>query len=551
LSVSAYTYHFVADCPSASSSNIWTVKIRVDNRIEDPLERARGATLTCNCPGWTRRGEPRTCRHVEQHEGALRRFIAEAERRASSEASAQMEPWLPELRDRYHIPETAPVTVRDHDDHLMLRWPSRASATPIVFVRDAAEMACLRRAVRRPGESRFIAFDSQTWAVAHPLQPRRLPWSPGLSGLRALWASSDGSHWADEVLELGWLDSLNPGLPQVEFGRVPKAIPARRKRFAEHFRDLSLDERCDVVWINEGGQHQEVITGREFAARISLGVSGSFDLPERLARLCGAHLLTPADGAFTGVGDGGCPYDLFDHQINRQPIVGFTLDTASHRILFWTEANPLTGISTRTGWERAAYEASFQNFVHVRLPRQADESLEFYADSENESDFNGNNTVMAMYAVAAEFLLRAAWPGETGVIGFDRPAPFNREAHFYLTLDGLAAEYEPEENGEDSWRLTPQGRLLLEAVVVLEAFAAGRGAPVPASLPCVARHEATVRAMFPEIRAIASLDCLRARREARALLSAVHELLQDDERRAVFGPDGAAILPAATESPLD
>lgn len=550
MSVSAYTYHFVVDCPSTSSSNIWTVKIRVDNRIEDPLQQARGATLTCNCPGWTRRGEPRTCRHVKQHEGALRRFIAEAERRVLGEASAQAEPWLPELRDRYCIPETAPVTVRDHEDHLVLRWPSRASAAPIAFVRDVAEMACLRRAVRRPGESRFIAFDPQAWAAAHPLRPRRLPWAPGLIGLRDLWASRDGSHWADEVLELGWLDSLNPGLPRVEFGRVPKTIQVRRKRFAEHFRDLSLDERCDVVWINEGGQHQEVITGREFAARLGLGVGGSFDLPERLARLCGAHLLTPADGAFTGAGDGGCPYDLFDHQINRQPVAGFTLDTASHRILFWTEANPLTGISARTGWDRETYEASFQNFVHVRLPGQADESLEFYLDSENESDPEENNAVMAMYAVAAEFLLRAAWPGETGVTGFDRPAPFNRKAHFYLTLDGLAAEYEPEENGEDSWRLTDQGRLLLEAVVVLEAFAAGRGTSVPASLPCVARHEATVQAIFPELRATRNLDCLHARREVRALLSAVRELLQDVERQAAFGADGAAILPVTTLSPL-
>jgi hypothetical protein len=60
-----------------------------------------------------------------------------------------------------------------------------------------------------------------------------------------------------------------------------------------------------------------------------------------------------------------------------------------------------------------------------------------------------------------------------------------------------------------------------------------------------------VRAMFPELRATKNLDCLRARREVRALLSSLCELLQEDDRQAVFRPDGTAILPVTTLSPLD
>ena len=93
----AWLYHPIAEHPSSSSDKIYTVCIREDDRIIDADARRQAARLTCNCPGFTRRcpdglDENRTCRHIEQEAGALRRFKANASAKVAQPAAPKSAP---------------------------------------------------------------------------------------------------------------------------------------------------------------------------------------------------------------------------------------------------------------------------------------------------------------------------------------------------------------------------------------------------------------------------------------------------------------------------
>jgi hypothetical protein len=81
--MSAYQYVFVKAYPSFSdASTIYSVCVRLDNRILDPAERIKRAMLSCNCRGWTFLRVPggsdtdRTCKHTKAEAGTLVRFKA-------------------------------------------------------------------------------------------------------------------------------------------------------------------------------------------------------------------------------------------------------------------------------------------------------------------------------------------------------------------------------------------------------------------------------------------------------------------------------------------
>ena len=77
--MAAYEYHVVNEYDSSSSDATYTVCVRVDLRIADPMERIQRAVLSCNCAGWCRRcpdgtDASRTCKHVRQEAAALAHF---------------------------------------------------------------------------------------------------------------------------------------------------------------------------------------------------------------------------------------------------------------------------------------------------------------------------------------------------------------------------------------------------------------------------------------------------------------------------------------------
>jgi hypothetical protein len=130
----AWLYHPIAEYQSSSSDKVYTVCIREDDRIADAHERRQAAILTCCCPGWTRRcpsgtDESRTCRHVEQEAGALRRFKADVSAKIAQPAA----PTAPKSKV---APATTPRQSR----------PERVDATEWVTLTEAPKVRSAMRA---------------------------------------------------------------------------------------------------------------------------------------------------------------------------------------------------------------------------------------------------------------------------------------------------------------------------------------------------------------------------------------------------------------------
>ena len=131
----AWLYHPISEHPSSSSDKIYTVCIREDDRIIDADARRQAARLTCNCMGFTRRcpdglDENRTCRHVEQESGALRRFKANASAKAAQPAAPKSA-----LKGKV-APATAPRQPE----------PERVDATELVTLTEAPKVRSTTRA---------------------------------------------------------------------------------------------------------------------------------------------------------------------------------------------------------------------------------------------------------------------------------------------------------------------------------------------------------------------------------------------------------------------
>ncbi len=95
--MAAYQYIFVNEYPSSSDPDtVYTLYVRIDNRIASPTERIEKAILSCNCKGWTFLRIPggtdadRTCKHTKAEASILARFKANGGRLTSPTATVPL-----------------------------------------------------------------------------------------------------------------------------------------------------------------------------------------------------------------------------------------------------------------------------------------------------------------------------------------------------------------------------------------------------------------------------------------------------------------------------
>ena len=529
----AYTYHTVTDREPSKSlpGDFYAIKIRVDNRIPDPLMRIRSAVLTCNCNGWIfSKDDPKSCVHTrEKYAYALTRFIAQEERPLRDQMAVENEPWLPEIRDEYGIPVAADVVVRDLGEIMRLSWEVGRKTAVVAF--DEARQVELVRAALNKAESRFQLFDIAEWMRRHPITPRALPWAPGLE--RVLSAGLDIADDGNGDFA-GWLTAANSA-QHIEFGRLPKKLPARRARFEQCFADMSLDERVTVEWIDADGEHETTGTIAEFAAMVGIATDNAL-LASRLVRLCGAILVSPHPRGQPRPPSDGNVYDLLGHTIGGKPIVAFTIDTRAHTVWLWPSVSHIE----RT--EASPDRRGRLHLIHVDLTEENDRGeLRFFLDPQNEIDPFGIEA-KKMFAVAAQFLARA------GMLYREQPPPCSaicrRLARYHLFRLDEFENYLPDEAAADVWPLTAEGRRLLDSVAVLECFASTKRTPLSST------QERAVQA-FQEAATLVhgepiSLDSGTGhglRREIRAWLVGLRSTLDTPESAVKFGTGVLEIAP--------
>ena len=529
----AYTYHTVTDREPSKSlpGDFYAIKIRVDNRIPDPLMRIRSAVLTCNCNGWIfSKDDPKSCVHTrEKYAYALTRFIAQEEQPLRDQMAVENEPWLPEIRDEYGIPVAADVVVRDLGEIMRLSWEVGRKTAVVAF--DEARQVELVRAALKKAESRFQLFDIAEWMRRHPITPRALPWAPGLE--RVLSAGLDITDDGNGDFA-GWLTAANSA-QHIEFGRLPKKLPARRARFEQCFADMSLDERVTVEWIDADGEHETTGTIAEFAAMVGIATDNAL-LASRLVRLCGAILVSPHPRGQPRPPSDGNVYDLLGHTIGGKPIVAFTIDTRAHTVWLWPSVSHIE----RT--EASPDRRGRLHLIHVDLTEENDRGeLRFFLDPQNEIDPFGIEA-KKMFAVAAQFLARA------GMLYREQPPPCSaicpRAARYHLFRLDEFENYLPDEAAADVWPLTAEGRRLLDSVAVLECFASTKRTPLSST------QERAVQA-FQEAATLVhgepiSLDSGTGhglRREIRAWLVGLRSTLDTPESAVKFGTGALEIAP--------
>jgi hypothetical protein len=528
----AYTYHTVTDREPSKSSpgDFYAIKIRVDNRIPDPLTRIRSAVLTCNCSGWIfSKDDPKSCVHTrEKYAYALTRFIAQEEQPLRDQMAVENEPWLPEIRDEYGIPVTADIVVRDHREIMRLSW--KVGRTTAVVAFDKARQVELVRAALNKAESRFQLFDIAEWMRRHPITPRALPWAPGLE--RVLSAGLDTADDGNGDFA-GWLTAANSAR-HVEFGRLPKKLPARRARFEQCFAGMSLDERVAVKWIDADGEHDTTGTVAEFAAMVGVANDNAL-LASRLVRLCGATLVSPHPRGQPRPPSDGNAYDLLGYTIGGKPIAGFTIDTCAH--IIWLR----TSVSQIETPETPGCRGS-QHLIHLDITEENERGeLRFFLDPQNEIDPFGIEA-KKMFAVAAQFLVRA------GMLYREQPPPCSaicrRLARYHLFRLDEFENYLPDEAAADVWPLTAEGRRLLDSVAVLECFASTKRTPLSST------QERAVQALQEAATLVhgepISLDSRTGhglRREIRAWLVGLRSTLDTPESAVKFGTGAPEIAP--------
>ena len=522
----AYTYHFVANERSRSSSDIYTINIRVDNRIADELDQIRAAELTCNCPVWTKRREPRLCAHTQNQAQRLRRFVVEGEGRLRAQQAVVQEPWLPEVRARHGIPETAEVTVRAQGTRLMLLWkPERGSGRlNRVLVSDEMDLTLLKQVAQRPAESRFEWLDLSQWAERHPVAPARLCWAPRLRLLEA--ADPSGAASASNLAGLGFLAQLTEDeTPIVDFGRVPATVASRAARFERLFSDHSPARRVLVRWNDQA----ESMTVAAFGERIGVAPGPTTDFASRLVQLLGVELLPVEGQCFTD--RVGHPYALLKYRINGRPIQGLTLDTARHLVDFVTQLDE-SGLPSVERWSRR--ESHVQHLVHVVLPSNEGDSWVMKLDPDNALS-EESERAYSLLGVTAELLMRLGTPPTQEIVAFDSQAT----ALFSLPLAALA-RYQPAHAAGARWDLTVEGRMLMQLWLNIQAYLLGDITVETRELLGV-DLQACARLVHESLPIVAkSATLLQLRRALRAWLEQVSAQAAGQPRR--FGQAVSAVL---------
>lgn len=531
----AYTYHYVATEPSSSGRDPYKVQIRVDNRIADLGERIRLAELTCNCPGWTfKRGDTRTCDHVRRHKAALEQF-KEAERQSLRERETlEAQPWLPEIRDNYGIPERVTVTVRDQGGMLALQWLDKKGHPQRVRInRRAGRAAALILSVLGRPESHFVHFDLNAWLAGHEVKPTRLAWAPGLDFTLHELAdpSAERDRW-DTVFGSAFFAQA---IPAVLFGRLPADARARRTRFAELFAGYKPGDVVQVSWKESALDFEDTLTVAAFAARI--GIQGDEGVLRRAVRLCGVQLAATHSHGWPQAPEGVSPYALRHYRIDDMAIGGVTLDTRRHLVFFWTNTAQLTRARRLYLDDRAFdFARNAQNLVHVHLSEE--DGIEFHLDELNECPAECGE-IRQMFQVTAEFVRRARLTELTQACGFD--TDHNRLG--VVPLDG-SYPHAPELEAQALWRLTDPGRNLLGCVLNLEQLLNRPDLPSAAFLTEAARRIRAVLDLVPGCPPTPALAMRHvAQQSLRDWLGRLRNHLTDSRFTPVFGEGSPTIVP--------
>ena len=488
-----FTYDYVRSFPSKSSPGIdYDVSIKVDSRL-DPHQQCELAELTCNCRGWINN---RNCWHIRDSfcVDALRRFKAEYQQaevgRAISEAEDQA-PWLPDLRDRYGLPEYDPVSVRlkANGDALLL-WGKHGSCQ--VPASERAAIALLRKALKKPEESLFHLFEVDAWLADNLFEPaRKLPWAPGVAQAIAAtetmepppkpqavaWGEAVMGH---QVLMDPLLNLAQPRRPHVNFGHVDASREELHRRFVDAVGRYRLKDELHFEWTKDGQVFAKDMTVEAFAEAMGLrGPTRHEKFVHRLARLYGLARIETGVRAkhallLLGLPESGQPYYQFDYTLDGTPIGSVALDVRSHIL--------------HVANDDAADPASANALVYIST------GSKFHLHLHPHNQLNADHLLAkGLFAVAAQLLLNMGLPMNTSVVVLDHEESpdLSQEA----MLEGLLKDG-PLPANDNLWNLTARGRELLEAAVPLQAFAMSAAVGVPtleaceianAAMPTIAR----------------------------------------------------------------
>ena len=465
-----FVYQYVRSFPSKSSPGTdYDVSIKLDSRL-DLQQQYELAELTCNCPGWRNN---RSCWHIRDSfcVDALRRFKAEHQQaeveRAISEADDQ-EPWLPDLRDRYGLPDYDPVTVRwKASGEALLLWGKQGYRH--VPATERAAIALLRKALKRPEESLFYPFDVETWLADNPFDSvHQLPWAPGVARAIAAMETREPSAkpqtvaWGEavlggQVLMDPLLNLSQPRRPRVNFGNADAGQAELQRRFVEAVGRYRLQDELCFEWVKGGQAFVKEATVEALAEAMGLrGPTRYEKFLRRLARLYGLHGIETGSGGrprvsplLAGIPDGGQPYYLFDHALDDKPIDRIALDVRSHRL--YLDAGALNDLTLAHALVYITTGQKFHLHLHPLNQLDADHLL-----------------AKRLFSVAAQLLLNMGLPMNTSVVVLDREE--SPDVWYEATLEALLKEAPPP--AEDNvWDLTASGRELLEAAAPLQAFA--------------------------------------------------------------------------------
>jgi hypothetical protein len=543
-------YIYQGQFPSSRDYQVlYRVFIQIDTRL-DPVEQVDNGELYCECPGWhIKKGDRRTCSHVEKPEmvRALERWKSEQMGTGVTRAvarAARGEPWLPDLRGQWGIPDGDPVYVREAGQDLMLMWGDER--TRRVPASERREVALIRQALGRPEETLFFRFDVDPWLAAHPVGARRLAWAPGVGaaviGGRTVACEAEPAvvAWGDAVMgglgiEPLEVEGAGPGVPVVALGDLPRALPAREARCADVFGGYWLSETVHITWRERGREQAATTSVADFLRRVGLNPDERYGaFLERLRRLLGVRKVQAAGEQAVGLGDAGSPYHLWTHRTRGgDPIESLTLDAARHTL--WFGAADL-----------AARSNDVQDLVYLSFDvDEATGEVRAWLALDTRSPVPlSHPAAEAVLAVGAELAVRMGCPagGVARVCG----RPDWRDVAAEPTLAELAEAANLPQAEEPIWQLTEAGQALLGHAVGVQAFAmqpARDDRPAPEANRLVAESLAGMAALLPEGAPPPALTGDQdGRLDVLDWLLPVQTWLATPAGADAFGPDAALIV---------
>ncbi len=540
-----HEYEQVGEFESNSTRGLMHhVFIQLDRRL-DPAEQVENADLYCECMGWQiPKNGRRTCSHVERPDmvRALENWkrthwtgeVAQATRRA-----ADAEPWLPDLRAQFGLPETDPVYVREDQGGMGLYWGDENQRRVPSNAR--REVALIRQALTRPDESLFYPWSVDAWLEAHPVGACQLPWAPGLGGALiggrtlACPAIAAPVAWGDAVmgglgLERVEGDDAGSGIPTVDLGDLPRSKETRRARCADALGGYWLCEIVQVSWRERGRDQVATLTVEDFLRRVGLDPDARQEaFWERLRQLLGVSGLEVTGGKDDDVS----PYTLWRYRsCDGRESQYLLLNTAQHSLWFGTG-----------GWEGVS--KNVQDLVRIVIKTDDDGRplrAKFALDPRNPVPFE-HRAAEAVLAVGAELALRLGCPPDSAAEICRLP---DWEGMRQATLTEMVAAGDLPQADEAVWHLTPEGHVMLAYAVAVQAFAMQRAnddRPAPEANELVSSALERMARLLPEVGAPPEVsEEGDARLDVLDWLLSVQTWLTRAEAATRFGSDAALIV---------